>query len=1447
MALPGSRITSRLPQHLEGYLTARSKSGPKFPSKKSYFVLQGELLRCYDSKESYERSSKVKGQICLDEVCSISESLVYKKSSATDIIKLVLLTGGEINLNAENNDEVKRWVRGLQQSKEIWNELKKRQREESSSVDTSLDESLHFTQICFDNEAEQANDPSLIKVQIDMCKDRSFTIFVPPTCQVHELLNCAVDKIPISNCDKCQTCQLRCQMMELWMLDNTGQACRLESGAKINVVSSPRHFYLLEHNYKLLVVHFEDGRFSAKPVAMSIKAKQVPELFLSDLGLVCPDDFLLYLERPSKIATPFDPDDCPLYCFWESKNGRWSQPSIMPGRLLLKRRALQVIDQYDVRMRQQELRLKKIIQDRRNQKVLKQIERQKCQQPGRPNVPQQLRHPMTSWGPLIDTSGHDEDSLPCEDTDTAIRTVRTQAMGSQGSSTPHGQLTVPFGLPDDLDTFVVIEKPKAAVKNTQPSSVTHIVHKQPALCCFEEPAPVMDASDWCVVDKTQTIQSSDSGTGSRQQGVGYEGNSGKKSGTSARQMYNHHHTGNREGFSCQKSGSLARQSYAPPCDRHDTGSVIEKKEQVELTEEVQEDPRLYIRRTLGRRGGMRRRSSGKSIELTSNATSVQEKRSPPQGDRKIADFSSNDSSVHEQRPPSQGDREIADFSSNDSSVHEQRPPPQDDRELADFSANDSRVQEQRPPSQGDREIADFSSNDSSVHEQRPPPQDDREIADLSSNMALKLNEMICRPGEQSHDKLSKNSHAIDASESQKEIKTGGDFHGDRKSECVTQSEIFDGYIGQPSDVKSSKNYPRTRDSQADLHLANHTLSSRTAILSNQLKDCQFKAPNSNAEMNIDPEFANSTGNSESLPGENIVYELSCPKEEEKKDAFINNSSLEGTSNNHPSSYGTQGSSNVSTVECAKSVSLLSRGYDISKGRMMTQDIRQTDIESESCRDGIGILSLDGSYDNQSTSTNKVDEDDSCPEASAPSRTRHTCELYPVTTPYILRSILQQYASTSQGEEEVGVERPPRALCVDGIHISHRNGEWTSDLCTVESNGTSNITDDCETFELSGGLLVLYHTVKRQWSVRHRKKSEVIADDEKQVGALVLVTESKETSKQTRRLESLHPRLLVDGAETKVNLIKCSSSSSSTLEPSSAFLPREDNEIRCVPSSDIQDMRLAINASEDLLDGVERSSDSQLASVSSECNTPSAYPFRGPPRTILNVGQSLDPNQESRSESEDLKLNHRSVENITRDPRDFLEIQFLEDAIQKIFYHLERQDDLPINALDDKQYSVTRKLVCGSLCPALVSLLSHGAKRRWTLKGYVTYSAWDIISGVSSKGRLSPLIKSIVEIGPLSSDLRFHLFVCGALNKGSDMLAVWSEELQGSRHLLLEYFTEDSVLVRTLQTSCLEEVLSRLSYLPFRLTLFEENLAVVTRPYSGTHAPCRAECLGFSGR
>ena len=163
--------------------------------------------------------------------------------------------------------------------------------------------------------------------------------------------------------------------------------------------------------------------------------------------------------------------------------------------------------------------------------------------------------------------------------------------------------------------------------------------------------------------------------------------------------------------------------------------------------------------------------------------------------------------------------------------------------------------------------------------------------------------------------------------------------------------------------------------------------------------------------------------------------------------------------------------------------------------------------------------------------------------------------------------------------------------------------------------------------------------------------------------------------------------------------------------------------------------------------------------------------------------------------------------------EFPQLAMLDNSIRKIFYQAAL-----VEGLDDTNYPDLRRVICIDFCSALHSLLIHGLKRRRTLFGTAKYSLWEVIETCTIVPEHITLIQKIKRLGQLEDKTCLELFVCECLNTGSDALAGWFESFQKQD---LSLFYDDNALMRTLDGNILVQKLSRLTFLPFRLTYFDE--------------------------
>lgn len=162
-----------------------------------------------------------------------------------------------------------------------------------------------------------------------------------------------------------------------------------------------------------------------------------------------------------------------------------------------------------------------------------------------------------------------------------------------------------------------------------------------------------------------------------------------------------------------------------------------------------------------------------------------------------------------------------------------------------------------------------------------------------------------------------------------------------------------------------------------------------------------------------------------------------------------------------------------------------------------------------------------------------------------------------------------------------------------------------------------------------------------------------------------------------------------------------------------------------------------------------------------------------------------------------------------------ELTMLDNAIQKIFL---------VEGLDDTKSPNIRNVVCLDFCSALYSILIHGLGTRRTLFGIVKYTLWEVVDAMTASTTPkegSAVLQKINRLGVREDRLHLELFVCECLNKGNGALAEWFEWFLRQKETLKTFYSDGALVRSENGPSDVVQKLSRLTFLPFHLTYFDE--------------------------
>ncbi|KAL9969500.1 hypothetical protein ACROYT_G021721 [Oculina patagonica] len=363
---------TRPPPHLEGNLVFHRPAKFKGP-KRAFFVLLETVIYQYESRESFHRGQRSKEdfKIHLEEVCGITsaEMLMANKRYKNCSFKLTLndQKATEYMFSAESTQEMEEWVSGLREAKEFWIEHRKRKKFLLPVSVHNGGDSLHV-----DKSISSSSSGNCEPVQVSVTTWDGVTrkILLPCVFDMEELLSAMATKLQNKRCASCPICKLQQSSMEVWTVTANGIGHKLDNESALDVSKHGKHFYLLVHNYKLLIIHFEDGTFQVLPCLVSLKAKEVPYLpiFADKLSSLGFSNFGLFLVNEKGTSFPFTPEEEPLKHSFQ-------------GRLILKNKALTVSSPVkSIGLEIQKQKLKKNQQNRKNQKALKRVEKEKCKQ-----------------------------------------------------------------------------------------------------------------------------------------------------------------------------------------------------------------------------------------------------------------------------------------------------------------------------------------------------------------------------------------------------------------------------------------------------------------------------------------------------------------------------------------------------------------------------------------------------------------------------------------------------------------------------------------------------------------------------------------------------------------------------------------------------------------------------------------------------------------------------------------------------------------------------------------------------------------------------------------------------------------------------------------------------------------------------------------------------------
>jgi hypothetical protein len=349
-----------------------------------------------------------------------------------------------------------------------------------------------------------------------------------------------------------------------------------------------------------------------------------------------------------------------------------------------------------------------------------------------------------------------------------------------------------------------------------------------------------------------------------------------------------------------------------------------------------------------------------------------------------------------------------------------------------------------------------------------------------------------------------------------------------------------------------------------------------------------------------------------------------------------------------------------------------------------------------------------------------------------------------------------------------------------------NGYWVVQDDIESDDKQSSELEDCDVTVLRGDVKVLFNRTKRKWDVKRIEKPN-----------------------ETTTPDSIDPPVPFGHPSSSSNEDTCS------IAPPVRFVcpsSGSSNEDTCSIAPPVPFVRPSSSSNEDTCSIDEKKEYDLHHSTWRESDV-------RPYRTINNCGQSFQPFDDS-YEIGKQHVTDTSKINLHTLTQNFTEIQILEDAIQKLFYYIEKKNVLPVECLDDVKYPDVRRLVCVDLCSALNGVLKNGLKKRRTLFGATRYTVWEVVKGISATDITDGIVKKISSLGPTVDDkIRFEIFVCECINQGTGALASWLESLQNNRKKLNSFYEDESLVIK-LPRDGLEKLLSRLTFLQFNITFYE---------------------------